>query len=399
MKLTLKIAVLQICLAAALTAQTANARPREDTKPQLLSRNQGQVFADFALREGRGVRPKPDCSHLVHMLYSRAGLSYPYEGSRALLRGVPAFARVKTPQAGDLAVWRGHVGIVLSPGDKTFVSSVRSGIITESWTNDYWSARGRPRFFRYIVGPQADLALLQEVTTRREPAVATASVGLTPQAEMARTPHAEMGRTAQAEMEATPQAEEPGAVTEPADSITSSAEAADSQKQPSIIAVIRHRSKPDKADITAAFRQGGLDLARALTNSDTLAPERPLSIVERMEVKQVKIRHDHGVLRLKLVETLALDQGKVHPDITTERELAVDHRDGVWVISDPHERLYIPREKAVDVLENQLHLIVENGSPKSNGSPKFEERAIVKALNLLYDREAAISTVTAEPQR
>ena len=370
MKVTLKIVALQICLAAALTAQTANARPREDAKPQLLSRDQGQAVVDFALREGPGVRPKPDCSHLVHMLYSRAGLSYPYEGSRVLHRGVPAFARVKTPQPGDLAVWRGHVGIVLSPNDKTFVSSVRSGVITESWTNDYWLARGRPRFLRYIVGPQADLALLEEVNTRREPAVATASVGRTPQAEESR------------------------AVTEPADSITSSAEADDnSQKLPSIIAVIRQRSKPDKADITAAFRRGGLDLARALTNGGLLDPERAISIVERLVVKQVKISHDHGVLRLKLVETLTLDQGKVRPGITTERELALDHRDGVWVISDPLERLYIPRDKAVDVLENQLHLILENGSPKS------DERAIVKALNFLYDREGAISNATAEAPR
>ncbi|HET6933559.1 MAG TPA: CHAP domain-containing protein [Candidatus Angelobacter sp.] len=389
MKVTLKIAVLQICLAAALTAQTANARPR-DTKPQLLSRNQGQAVANFALREGSAVRPKPDCSHLVHMLYSRAGLSYPYQGSRVLHRGIPAFAHVKTPQAGDLAVWRGHVGIVLSPRDKTFISSVRSGIITESWTNDYWSARGRPRFLRYIVGPQTDLALLEEVNTRREPEVATASVGTSLAARQTE-------RTAQAEVEGTPQAEEPRAVTEPADPITSFAEADDGQKQPSIIAVavIQQRSKPDKADITAAFRQGGLDLSRALSNVNggVLDPERPISIVERLEVKQVKISHDHGVLRLKLVETLTLDQGKIRTGITTERELALNHRDGVWVISDPRERLYIPRDKAVDVLENQLHLILENGSPKS------EERAIVKALNLLYDREAAISKVTAEPQR
>jgi hypothetical protein len=174
MKVTLKIVVVQICLATALTAQTANVRTREDTRlpedrrPQLLSRDQGQAVADFALREGSGVSPKPDCSHLVHMLYSRAGLGYPYEDSRVLHRGVPAFVRVKRPQAGDLVVWRGHVGIVLSPRDKTFVSSVRSGIITESWTNDYWAARGRPRFLRYIVGPQADLALLAEVSTRRE---------------------------------------------------------------------------------------------------------------------------------------------------------------------------------------------------------------------------------------
>jgi hypothetical protein len=173
----------------------------------------------------------------------------------------------------------------------------------------------------------------------------------------------------------------------------------DGQKQTSIIAVIRQRSRPDKADITAAFHQGGLDLARALTDGAALDLERPISIVEHMEVKQVKISHDHGVLRLKLLETLTLDQGKVRPNITSERELALDHRDGAWVISDPLQRLYIPRDKAVGVLENQLHLLLQNDSPKSNGSPKSEERAIVKALNFLYDREAAISTVTAEPPR
>lgn len=370
MRVTLKFAALQICLGAALAAQTANAHPPDDAAPQLLSRDQGQALADFALRYSAGVRPKPDCSHLVHTLYSRAGLNYPYEGSRVLHGGVPDFARVKTPQPGDLAVWLGHVGIVLSPKDKTFLSSVRSGIITESWSNDYWSARGRPRFFRYIVGPQTDLALLEELSTRRDRAAATASVRRTPRAEG------------------------PRVITEPADSSTSSADADDrSQTLPSIIALIHQRPKPDKADITAAFRQGGLDLARTLTNGDLLDPRRPVSIVERVEVKQLKISHDKGVVRLKLTETLTLDRGKTLPGLTTERDLALDHRDGVWVVSDPLERLYIPRDKAVDVLESQLQLILENGSPHA------DKRGIVKALNFLYEREAAISNTTTEARR
>ncbi|HEX7287749.1 MAG TPA: NlpC/P60 family protein [Candidatus Angelobacter sp.] len=370
MRVALKFAALQICLGAALAGQTANARPRDDAPPPLLSRDQGQALADFALRSSAGVRPKPDCSHLVHLLYSRAGLNYPYEGSRVLHRGVADFARVKTPQPGDLAVWPGHVGIVLSPADKTFLSSVRSGIITESWTNDYWAARGRPRFFRYIVGPQTNLALLEELSTRRDRAATTASVRRTPQAER------------------------PRVIAEPAHPSTASADADDNiQKLPSIIAVIRQRSKPDKADITAAFRQGGLDLARTLTNGDLLDPGRPVSIVERVEVKQPKIRHDKGVVRLKLIETLTLDRGKTLPGFTVERELALNLRDGVWVVSDPLERLYIPRDKAVDVLESQLHLIFDDGLPHA------EKRGIVKALNFLYDREAAIPTTATEARQ
>jgi NlpC/P60 family len=370
MRMALKFAALPICLSGVLAAQTADVRPREDAMPQLLSRDQGQSLAEFALRYSARVRPKPDCSHLVHMLYSRAGLNYPYEGSRVLHGGAPDFERVKTPQPGDLAVWLGHVGIVVSPEDKTFLSSVRSGIITESWSSDYWSARGRPRFFRYIVGPQTDLALLEELSTRRDRAAATASVRRTPRAE------------------------EPRVITEPADAITASADEDDNvQKLPSVIVVIRQRSKPDKADIIAAFRQGGLDLARTLTNSALLDPRRPVSIVERVEVKQLKISHEKGIVRLKLTETLTLDHGKTLPGSTIERELALDRRDGAWVVSDPLERLYVPRDKAVDVLESQLQLILQNGSPQS------DKRSIVKALNLLYDREAAISNTTTEARR
>lgn len=377
MRVALKFAAVQLCFGVALSAQTAHPVPREDAKPkpQLLSRDQGRAVADFALRYGRGVSPKPDCSHLVHMLYSRAGLNYPYEGSRVLHRGTPDFARVKTPQPGDLAVWLGHVGIVLSPKDKTFLSSVRSGIVAESWTNDYWSARGRPRFFRYVVGPQTDLALLEELSTRRDEAIATASVPPTPRSE----PRVSEG---------------PRVITEAANSTASSPGAEDnSEKLPSIIAVIHQRSKPDKADITAAFRQSGLDLARTLTNGGLLDPTRPVSIVERVEVKQVKISHDQGVIRLKLTETLTLDHGKTLPGVTLERDLALARRDSVWVVSDPLERLYIPREKAVNVLESQLQLILENGAPQP------DKRSIVKALNLLYDREAVVLNTTTEARQ
>ena len=63
-----------------------------------------------------------DCSHLVHDLYERAGFVYDYVSSRELYIGSTNFTRVRVPQAGDLVVWRGHVGIVIDPKEHSFFS-------------------------------------------------------------------------------------------------------------------------------------------------------------------------------------------------------------------------------------------------------------------------------------
>jgi len=357
MRLALKFATLQLCLGAAFLAQTANARPRNGSDLPLLSPEQGQALADFVLRSGPHVHPKPDCSHLVHALYSRAGLNYTYQGSRQLHQGAPEFVRVRVPQPGDLVVWLGHAGIVLSPEDTTFLSSVRSGIITESWTNDYWSARGRPRFFRYIVGPQADLTVLADLNPRRTRRVAPV--------------------------------EETRITSEPLRPPVSSS---DDRKSPSDVATIRQHSKPDKQDIAAAFFQGSMDHARQLLNGAVLGRDDPVSIVEHAEVKQIKIRHDEGLVRLQLIEALVLDHGTVTPGATVERELILTRRDGVWVMSDPNQRLYLLREQAVDVLEDQLRLMLQSDSASR------DRRALIRALNLLYDR-GPVGSASAEARK
>ena len=163
MRSALKLGLLFLCLLTALGDGVARAETDDSSATVLVSPEQGEALAAFALQSERRIRPKPDCSHLVHLLYARAGLIYPYEDSRVLYRGVSDFKRVKTPQAGDLAVWLGHVGIVLSPEEKTFLSSVRSGIITESWAAPHWVRRGRPRFYRYRIGPDADMNLLARI--------------------------------------------------------------------------------------------------------------------------------------------------------------------------------------------------------------------------------------------
>jgi hypothetical protein len=60
---------------------------------------------------------------------------------------------VLNPQPGDLAVWRGHAGIVVSPARHSFFSMLSPGPGVDSWNSPYWMQRGRPRFFRYLKQP------------------------------------------------------------------------------------------------------------------------------------------------------------------------------------------------------------------------------------------------------
>lgn len=349
------------CVSLCIALLGTRASARDNAAPTLLSADQGQALADFALRSGPTIDPQPDCSHLVHMLYAQAGLRYSYQGSRVLHRGAPDFARVKKPHPGDLIVWMGHVGIVLSPEDTTFLSSVRSGIITESWTNDYWTARGRPRFFRYVVGPKADLALLEEIAQQQDRRVAARPAP--PQ------------RPAEAGWHA-------GEADSPATSLSNVAGVES-------VIFLRQRGKANKIDVAAALQQDQLDLARRLIGGDRLDSTRPLSVVDHLAVTRIEVAHGTGTIRVQFSETLSLEQGTVLPGRTVERELKLNLRDGVWVISDPEQRLYIPREQAIDIFEIQAELVMQRNTVST------DKHTIIKALALLYDREPPIASAQA----
>ena len=119
------------------------------TQGRLLSAKEGIAVLKAARQHRRQTRSQPDCSHLVHEVYATVGLEYRFARSSELYQGVERFKRIGKPQPGDLIVWRGHVGLVVDPEERTFYSSVRSGLKTESYHLPYWRQRGRPRFYRF----------------------------------------------------------------------------------------------------------------------------------------------------------------------------------------------------------------------------------------------------------
>jgi len=120
------------------------------TAPPLASVNDGLDILGAALDTRHRIVEKRDCSHLVHAVYKQAGFPYPYSNSRELYSGIEQFQAVEQPQPGDLVVWRGHVGIVISPAKRSFFSALRTGGGVEQYDSPYWRRRGHPKFLRYV---------------------------------------------------------------------------------------------------------------------------------------------------------------------------------------------------------------------------------------------------------
>ena len=128
----------------------------ETISSHLLSTDEGLAIIGAALDTRQRARSGGDCSHLVHVIYEKAGFPYRYADSSQLYEGVQEFRRVTHPQPGDLAVWRGHAAIVVNPAQHTFFGSTRSGLRVESYDLEYWKHRGQPRFFRYVKSALVD---------------------------------------------------------------------------------------------------------------------------------------------------------------------------------------------------------------------------------------------------
>lgn len=153
--------LLKIALSASLTLYIASAQQahasEKASEPKATPEN-AQFFDDddrlsvLAAALDRHVRrtSERDCSHLVHAIYEHAGFPYAYAPSDDIYAGIDGFERVKQPEAGDLIVWRGHVGIVVKPSTHIFFSFMSSGPGTDDYEAPYWKHRGKPRFYRYL---------------------------------------------------------------------------------------------------------------------------------------------------------------------------------------------------------------------------------------------------------
>jgi hypothetical protein len=296
------IAVLSVANAAAGTKRGDRLSSAEPSTARLLTSAEGRALIDFA-RQHPIADQAPDCSHLVHQTLNDAGLVYQYATSFEIFAGIPQFQRVRHPQAGDLIVWPGHVGLVVDPHQTTFFSSTGSGPRTDQYTSDYWRHRGYPRFYRYLVTGTTELAARLHVEKQSSDTAIDADVDDRPR---------------------------PG----------DRSYIAEAPEFPEKIQIVSEHASPTKLDIEEAVSELTDVSASALDAAQRKS--MPVIFVRSWKVDKVKLKGDQGWVQLRVQSS-----DERNPDGTWKKsrvqklrcELRRDQAG--WVLFPPLDRLYV----------------------------------------------------------
>jgi len=293
----------------------------------------------------------------------RAGFPYKYASSSDLYAGIDEFRRVANPQPGDLAVWRGHAGIVVDPVQHSFFSVLRSGPGVASYDSPYWKQRGRPHFFRYAKSVPSGARSTQIRTVNWKTKVSSNT-----------EPH------------------ETAADEAASNETGSSARLAESQpvnaETPRVVLLNFVRHKPDQ--VQAAFLQACNASEETLRGRDFFKPAQSLVVFGDFEVKKVHITGNQGWIEVQIDELVSLTGGKVEVHKRSEQQRWSLRRDDnkSWKLTPSRNAIYLPQHTAERILAHRLAQLTEDtpdNAPR-NTSGTQEKAELARLLDVLFGK-------------
>jgi hypothetical protein len=365
---------LALCLATASAALGQNIRPTsaETSAPRPIARTEGRKILATISTVDVDSEPETDCSHLVHDVYERAGFPYDYVSSRELYVGSTNFTRVRVPQAGDLVVWRGHVGIVIDPKQRSFFSFVRSGPDTQFYDSPYWRARGIARFFRYMTE-------------------GSLHAGHAPEAAVRADHQPLQGDSRSTENHPPPKLSKPAPerASNPVPVVDGTSPKTVETPREVILQVAG--TNPSPAEVVAAFVEMNQDSGEFLQTRGLNTPGKVIIVYRELRVSAVQIKGKRGTALVR-IESLGIpaDTQTGSQPRWREQSLEFEKTKRGWVISPIQHAAYVKREVALKVLSARLAELSKN----TDATPEHEreQRQIIRLLNsLVADDSSAAS--------
>jgi NlpC/P60 family len=354
-----------LCLAMASAALGQNVRPAsaETPGPRPIARTEGRkILATIPMVDAES-ESETDCSHLVHDVYEQAGFPYDYVSSRELYIGSTNFTRVRAPQAGDLVVWRGHVGIVIDPKEHSFFSSVRSGPDTQFYDSPYWRSRGIARFFRYMAEKPLRSGRTLEATRSADQQPLQAASRSSENRSPSRLPKL---------------APAPTSNSAPAAETSSSA----TVETPREIVLQVARKNPSPDEVVAAFVEMNQDSGESLRTRSLNSLGKPIIVYREVRVSAMQIKGKRGTALVRIESLGAPPNTQTGPQLRwKEQSLEFEKTKRGWVMSPIQEVAYVKREVALQVLSARLAELAQNTD--ATPEQEREQKQIIRFLNLL----------------
>lgn len=350
--------------------------PAQETAfaPRPITLRGGETIVNAAWERERQTGRRPDCSHLVHEVYTHAGYPYPYADSFELYAGMHSFVRVPKPQPGDLVVWRGHVGIVVDPGKRSFFSSVTSGLRTELYDAPQWRARGPARFYRYAAATRGNLTLANERRPRitKEPVQVVTALPV-------EDSRANSSGTA-----------EP--ITKSANSTTTVApdvglpSSGSKLEIPSSILVAASRDRPTEAEIAEAVSELNNGTGNILREEDLSRLDRKVIVYDNLSIDRIEFKGNRGSAQARIKSRATLRGESIERKPRYEKfRWELRRVNGGWEVLVPKDRVYVPRDVAVRMLAARLASLAQDAGVSGSDSSLPQQAQIVHALSALFE--------------
>lgn len=371
-----------VCVTGISSAQAQTAPPpaQAESNSRLLTAEEGRAIVDKAWGWEPSGEGTQDCSHLVHQVYLNAGYEYPYASSFDIYAGNENFSRVKTPQAGDVVAWPGHVGIVVDPSQHSFYSLVNTGFEAQNYAGPYWRSRGRPHFYRYKVEDSGSVTVAKAEAAPVVPKNGQQRKGATAAGERSPAKYSTSNRAPKA-------ASERAAVVNsravaPPENGTAMAEV------PSSIIIAAAGKVPSRGEVAAAISELSSATGNVLRASDPSKLQLPVVIYERLDVEKVDIKRDRGWARLQISSRAMIAGGET--DSKRRHEMIrweLRRTESGWEAIAPTNRTYVPRDVAVRHLAGQLaRLTAGDGAAAHEEMVVRQESQLANLLSALLEK-------------
>jgi hypothetical protein len=336
----------------------------KDLRP--MSPEEGLAVLGAALdsRHQRGFTS--DCSHFVHGLYQRAGFPYAYASSADLYSGIDPFERVTMPQAGDLVVWRGHVGIVVNPMQHSFFSLLRTGRGVESYDSPYWRRRGHPRFFRYVKG-NPDVGLGTSVRS----ASLKPTLGEDDESREFAAGETALNRAG----DLSPASDRP------------SARIADAPAESAVIPrfAIVNSAHPTPDQVRSAFLQSCADSEESLRGHDIFRSAQPVVVFDHFIVRKLHLAGTQGWAEIEIEQLAYVTAGRSETRNHSERQRwpLIRRTKTTWELTPPQSAIYLPQNVAAHLTAQRLAQLTKDGKSNADQNQKTE---LAQLLNVLLQK-------------
>jgi len=371
----LRILSRYLCVLVALLGPIAAISLAQDDSPgvRLLNADEGLRIVNTAWEKKDQIRRKPDCSHLVHEIYELSGYPYPYVSSYDLYEGTVNFRPVSTPRPGDLVVWRGHVGIVIDPVERTFYSSVRSGLRTEFYDGPYWREQGRPRFYRYVLPGTAGLTATNVSVLVNNSMDQTPDLIVPVRKEVSEAPP--IGTNS------------PTRVGSPTLSPGRTSPLNRPMVLPPSIMVVAAANRPTNEEIGEAISEFNSTAGNLLDKWPSTDPKRNILVYDQIRVARVDLKGDRGWVSAEVEGRLSISGNGIEARHRREElHWELRHTPQGWKLLTPANRAYVPSDVAVRILAGQLAFLTQNEASSGDLDRSLHQQSvIVRALGSLFE--------------